>query len=172
MKRRLLVAAVVGLLLAGCGGGAGVRTESASTSASGSSASVVCKTIDAHEVTELFYRWNRSLQVDARAVVANYAPRSILLPTVSNKPRVTAAEKLDYFEHFLEDKPSGEITFSFIETGCNSAFDAGLYTFKFARTGAKVAARYTFTYAWDGRQWLITSHHSSKMPEGDAAAAK
>jgi len=121
----------------------------------------------------LFDRWNRSLQTgDAHAVVANYAERSILLPTVSNKPRVTAAEKLDYFEHFLENKPSGKIDYSFIEIGCNSAFDAGLYTFTFAKTGAKVAARYTYTYAWDGRQWLITSHHSSKMPEGDAAAAK
>lgn len=135
--------------------------------------SVVCHAIDAKEVAGLFDRWNRSLQTgDAHAVLANYAERSILLPTLSNKPRVTAAEKQDYFEHFLENKPSGTIDFSFIDIGCNSALDAGLYTFAFAKTGAKVAARYTFTYAWDGKQWLITSHHSSVMPDGNAAPAK
>jgi hypothetical protein len=41
-----------------------------------------------------------------------------------------------------------------------------LYTFFFRKTGATVAARYTYAYAWDGKQWLIASHHSSLMPEG------
>ena len=49
--------------------------------------------------------------------------------------------------------------------GCNSAVDAGLYTFTFGTTNTTVKARYTYTYAWDGSQWLITSHHSSAMPE-------
>lgn len=52
-----------------------------------------------------------------------------------------------------------------IDLGCNSAVDAGVYTFTFAKTGAVVSARYTYTYHWDGVQWLITSHHSSLMPE-------
>jgi hypothetical protein len=43
--------------------------------------------------------------------------------------------------------------------------DAGLYTFTFAKTGDEVHGRYSFTYSWDGAQWLITSHHSSVMPE-------
>jgi hypothetical protein len=43
--------------------------------------------------------------------------------------------------------------------------DAGLYTFVFAKTGSKVKARYSYTYRWDGSRWLITSHHSSAMPE-------
>ena len=52
-----------------------------------------------------------------------------------------------------------------IELGCNTAWDAGLYTFTFAKTGKVVHGRYTYTYRWDGSQWLITSHHSSAMPE-------
>lgn len=127
-----------------------------------------CRPTTEQEIAALFDRWNRSLQTgNPHLVVANYAARSILLPTLSNKPRITEPEKEDYFEHFLENQPVGKINFSFIGIGCNSAFDAGLYTFYFQKTGTSVAARYTYTYAWDGTQWLITSHHSSLMPEGN-----
>lgn len=126
----------------------------------------VCKATSEQEIAALFDRWNQSLQTgDPHKVVANYAVQSILLPTVSNIPRLTPAEKEDYFHHFLEDRPSGKIDFRRIELGCNSAVDAGLYTFTFAKTGAKVSGRYSYTYRWDGKQWLITSHHSSAMPE-------
>jgi len=125
-----------------------------------------CKAATTAEIAALFDRWNASLQsLDPHKVVANYAPDSILLPTVSNKPRLTVAEKEDYFDHFLHDHPSGKIDMSHIEIDCNVAVDAGLYTFTFAKTGAVVHGRYTYTYRWDGKQWLITSHHSSAMPE-------
>mgnify|MGYP003379534964 FL=1 len=69
-----------------------------------------CKAISEAEIASLFDRWNASLQTgDPHKVVANYAERSILLPTVSNKPRLTSAEKEDYFHHFLENQPSGKI---------------------------------------------------------------
>jgi uncharacterized protein (TIGR02246 family) len=159
MKTIGIFTAIVVLTMAGC-------SSSPSKTDSGTKQSVACKATSDEEIAALFDRWNRSLQTgDAHKVVANYAERSILLPTVSNKVRITAAEKDEYFEHFLENKPVGKIDFRFIEIGCNSAFDAGLYTFTFGKTGAQVAARYTFTYAWDGKQWLITSHHSSAMPE-------
>lgn len=114
----------------------------------------------------LFDRWNQSLKTGSAAqVVQNYAVRSILLPTVSNKVRLSVAEKEDYFVHFLENQPVGTIDMRFVDIGCNTALDAGLYTFNFAKTGGKVSGRYSFTYGWDGKQWLITSHHSSVMPE-------
>ncbi|VCU72266.1 Calcium/calmodulin dependent protein kinase II Association [Pigmentiphaga humi] len=152
--------AILAAAVAGCvanpgapGGASAPHTES-------------CQAVSEQEVAGLFDRWNRSLQTgDPRQVVANYAERSILLPTVSNQPRYTVAEKEDYFHHFLEDRPQGRIDARRIELGCNSAVDSGLYTFTFARTGAVVRARYTYTYRWDGRKWLITSHHSSAMPE-------
>jgi uncharacterized protein (TIGR02246 family) len=143
-------------VLAGCAApGGGAQT-----------APTACKDTNEQEIAALFERWNQSLQTgDPHQVVANYAEKSLLLPTVSNKPRLTAAEKDDYFQHFLEKRPSGKIDMRFIELGCNSAVDAGLYTFTFATTGEVVHARYTYTYRWDGTRWLITSHHSSGMPE-------
>ncbi len=159
MRNKSVLSAVLAVVLAGCAsappgsGSAPVRTE-------------VCKATSAQEISALFDRWNRSLQTgDPHKVVANYAERSVLLPTVSNKPRLTAAEQEDYFHHFLENKPAGRIDSRTIEMGCNTAVDTGLYTFTFGTTGAQVKARYTYTYKWDGKQWLITSHHSSAMPE-------
>ena len=127
--------------------------------------SEACHAASDKQIAALFDRWNASLQTgDPRQVVANYAPKSVLLPTVSNKPRLTAEEKLDYFAHFLPGKPVGTIDSRTIEVDCNTALDAGLYTFKFG-DGSTVKARYTFTYKWNGKRWLITSHHSSAMPE-------
>jgi uncharacterized protein (TIGR02246 family) len=128
--------------------------------------SPTCRETNEQEIAALFDRWNQSLQTgDPRQVVANYAQKSILLPTVSNKPRLTPAEKEEYFQHFLEKRPSGRIDMRFIEIDCRTAVDAGLYTFTYAATGEVVHARYTYSYRWDGSRWLITSHHSSGMPE-------
>lgn len=158
MKKAVIFSLLAaGAVLAGCAsnspGSTSTRTE-------------VCKATSEPEVAALFDRWNQSLQTgDALKVVANYAEKSVLLPTVSNTPRLNAAQKEDYFVHFLENKPFGRIDSRTVEIGCNTAVDAGLYTFTFAKTGAVVKARYTYTYKWDGSQWLITSHHSSAMPE-------
>jgi uncharacterized protein (TIGR02246 family) len=128
----------------------------------------VCVAVTEEEVAALFDRWNQSLKTgDPQKVVANYAEKSVLLPTVSSKPRFTAAEKADYFHHFLENQPEGHIDSRTIELDCNLAIDEGLYSFTFKKTGAIAKARYTFTYKWDGKQWLITSHHSSKAPAED-----
>ncbi|CAM3800395.1 SgcJ/EcaC family oxidoreductase [Polaromonas hydrogenivorans] len=159
MRNPYVLSAVLAAVLSGCASApSGSETAPARTE--------VCRASNEQEIAALFDRWNRSLQTgDPHQVVANYADRSILLPTVSNQPRLTAAEKEDYFHHFLENKPVGKIDSRTIEMGCNTAVDAGLYTFTFGTTGAQVKARYTYTYRWDGKQWLITSHHSSAMPE-------
>ena len=143
------------LVLAGC-----------ATQASGGR----CQRASEQDIAALFDRWNESLQTgDPHQVVANYAERSILLPTVSNRPRLTPADKEDYFQNFLQSQPSGKIDLRFVDIGCNTAVDAGLYTFTFGATGQVVQARYTFTYRWEpgpsGGKWLISSHHSSAMPE-------
>ena len=119
-----------------------------------------------NDIAALFDRWNESLKTGEPAkVVDNYAERSILLPTVSNKPRLTREEKEDYFVHFLANEPSGTIDMRHIDIIGDVAVDSGLYSFSFAKTGDVVNARYSFVYKWDGEQWLIISHHSSGMPE-------
>ena len=118
------------------------------------------------EIASLFDRWNKSLKSgDPDQVVKNYAKNSILLATLANKPRLTVAEKKSYFKFFLINKPVGKINTRKIEVGYDTAVDAGVYTFTFAKTGAVVKARYTFTYRFNRNKWLITSHHSSRMPE-------
>ena len=149
-----IVAAVSVLSIAAVQSSAFARTE-------------VCHPTTEREIASLFDRWNQSLKTgDPEKVVANYAPDSVLLPTVSNKPRLTPEEKEEYFEHFLEKQPVGQIDFRKIMIDCNTAIDTGLYTFSFG-DGSKVKARYTFTYEWRGKEWLITTHQSSKMPESD-----
>ena len=148
------------LLVAGCATTAAGKVHATATCPDGRAAPTE------QEIAKLFDRWNSSLETgDPQKVVSNYAKLSILLPTVSNKPRLTSEEKADYFEHFLQKQPSGVIVQRQIQVGCDMAVDSGLYTFRYAKTGEKVEARFSFTYRWDGEQWLIISHHSSAMPE-------
>lgn len=160
MKSLILPTFLGCTVLAGCASSPNIQSTSSSARTE------VCKATGEEEIASLFNRWNKSLLTgDPHKVVANYAERSILLPTMSNIPRLTAAEKEEYFHHFLENGPSGKIDLRWIELGCNTAVDAGLYTFSFAKTGARVSGRYSYTYRWNGSEWLITSHHSSAMPE-------
>lgn len=124
-----------------------------------------CVKIDKVEVVKLFERWNNTLKTgDAKKVADNYLEDAVLLPTLSNQVRLTDAERVNYFEHFLEKKPVGRIDSRTIRTGCNKAIDTGTYSFRFA-DNTEVSARYTFTYTWTGKDWKISTHHSSAMPE-------
>ncbi|MEU6306484.1 SgcJ/EcaC family oxidoreductase [Streptomyces chartreusis] len=124
------------------------------------------------EIAGLFDQWNRALATgDPEQVADLYAKDAVLLPTVSNKVRADRAGIVDYFEHFLANKPVG----TKIETHVNvldhnSAIDAGVYEFALTdpATGEKstVEARYTYAYEKRGGEWFIVNHHSSKMPEG------
>jgi len=160
MRRFLIVFLVVALLtnIALASNNAGVEEPVAQVTAG--------KLVTESEIKSLFDRWNRAIQSrDVADVVALYAKDSILLPTMSNKPRLTPAEKEDYFRHFQHKLPSAVVDLRHIDIGTDMAVDSGLYTFTFAETGEVVQARYSFTYKRIGPDWLIVSHHSSLMPE-------
>src|SRR5688572_28829519 len=68
-------------------GGACGREAPKASDASPSTRTEVCTTATEPEIRALFDRWISTLQTgDSRKVVANYAERSILLPTLSNTP--------------------------------------------------------------------------------------
>lgn len=159
----------IALAVAAAGIGAG---QSLAQSAAPKPSSEVCQFITMAQVEGLFDRWNESLKtLDPSKVVANYTEDAVLLPTVSNVPRLTQAERRDYFEHFLAGKPVGKIDSRVIKIGCNTVTDAGLYTFT-VNGGERIGARYTFVYGYQDGRWLITHHHSSKLPETVTAKAK
>ncbi|GHH53903.1 SgcJ/EcaC family oxidoreductase [Lentzea cavernae] len=142
---------------------------------------VGCSSAPAHTTTEsaerpttdqikaLFADWNASLATgDAQKVADRYAPNAVLLPTVSNQVRSTRAEIVDYFEHFLQGRPSGSILDSHVAVlDADDAIDAGTYRFALTKDGkpSTVDARYTFVYEKIDGKWLIVNHHSSAMPE-------
>ncbi|RDH40600.1 MAG: DUF4440 domain-containing protein [Candidatus Aquirickettsiella gammari] len=126
---------------------------------------IACVKTNKQEIAALFDRWNKSLKTgDATNVNANYTDNAVLLATISNAPRVTSAERMAYFKDFLSKHPIGKIDSRTISIGCNKAIDTGLYTFTL-KNGKQLHARYTFTYLWNGHKWLISSHHSSTLPE-------
>jgi len=159
---RTRAAIVTAALVAAGGVTFGVTSASASPEAAPSKA----------QIAALFDGWNDALKSgDPEKVADRYASDAVLLPTVSNKIRDNHDEIVDYFEHFLENKPVGKKIETIVNVlDDNSAIDTGLYEFTLTDpdTGAKstVKARYTYEYEKRGGKWLIVNHHSSKMPEG------
>ncbi|KMS69201.1 hypothetical protein ACM01_35850 [Streptomyces viridochromogenes] len=124
------------------------------------------------QVATLFDEWNAALKTqDPEKVADLYWDDAVLLPTLSDQVRDDRESRIDYFEHFLANKPVGKK----IETHINvldsdSVLDAGLYQFALTDhdTGKKSIAKARYTYEWEKRdgEWKIVNHHSSLMPEG------
>jgi uncharacterized protein (TIGR02246 family) len=158
LSRPILIAAVSAavLTLAGCGTSVAAPAQSTTLPTN-------------QEVAVLFDRWNQALATGNPELVADrYASDAVLLPTVSNEVRADRAGIVDYFEHFLENEPNGQILESNVKVlGPTDAIDAGTYRFTLTADGQQstVDARYTFVYEKVGDEWLIVNHHSSAMPE-------
>jgi len=144
MKKTLMLLPIAALTLGACDRGCHKATEA--------------------EIAALFDRWNASLAtLDPALVADNYTESAVLLATVENDPRLTREERIAYFTDFLQLRPQGVIDSRTIKIHCNKAVDAGVYTFTFG-DGTRVQARFTYTYEWNGRDWKISHHHSSAMP--------
>ncbi|MET9818255.1 SgcJ/EcaC family oxidoreductase [Streptomyces sp. NPDC006355] len=166
--KRIALATAVAVVAAGTfAAGAGVAGAD-----SRGKAHKPARTATKAQVLGLFDNWNAALRTgDPQKVADLYAKDAVLLPTVSNNVRTDRAEIVDYFEHFLRNKPVGTKIESVVNVlDRDTVIDTGVYEFALTdpATGEKntVKARYTYAYEKqpDGR-WLIVNHHSSKMPE-------
>lgn len=124
---------------------------------------------DQNEILGLFEEWNNALlSRDASQVTALYSHDAVLLPTVSNKVRHNHGEIRDYFEHFIQKNPSGNLIEHNIRIFDNMAINSGVYHFSLDTKDDErsiVKARYTFVYKKFDGKWLIIEHHSSAFPE-------
>ena len=122
-----------------------------------------------------FSAWNQALlSLDASTVASLYSEDASFLPTLN--PELKSGQKgaEEYFKHFLEKKPEGEIIEDTVqeiavdENGNVSSFlHSGLYDFEVgtADQRQKVAARFTFLWQKDAAgTWKIKHHHSSLKP--------
>lgn len=124
-----------------------------------------CRTATDAEITELFNVWNEALRSgDPEKVASLYRDDAVLLPTLSSIVRADRAGRIDYFRTFQQKKPEGRIDTQKVFMGCNTAVAVGTYTFTFD-DGSSAPARYTYTWQWSDDKWLISSHHSSRLPE-------
>jgi len=140
-------------------------------------AATACAPISERQVAALFERWNQALASgDPDQVASLYSDDALLLPTLSAEPRRTHAAIRDYFSDFLARAPRGRIDSRMIQLGCNSALDAGTYSFRLrdpadsdgAGREQWVKARYSFVYTFSPGAgpggWRIQHHHSSLQP--------
>ena len=112
-----------------------------------------------------------SLTLDAAIIANQYWPESILIPLVSDVPRLDFASKYEYYVQSLKRQPfSTLITTYIVSDTCNIAQFSGLYDAKIL-TGI-VHARYTFIYEYYAptKEWKIRTHHASLQPAPTAPA--
>lgn len=130
-------------------------------------ATETCRPASSDDIAGLFERWSRALasgRVDA--VLANYAPRSVLLAPASADPLLSARQKRAYFARLLRRRPVVRIDSRHIDIDCDTAIDAGTYSFRFA-DGSHLTAGYSFIYQRVRQRWRIVSHRYSELPGRD-----
>ena len=89
----------------------------------------VGKAITEDEVRALFTLWNDALKtLDPKKVALRYSENAVLLPTMSDETRAEFCTIEDYFIHFLQHEPTGEILESHVMIGHNWAQDVGEFS--------------------------------------------
>jgi hypothetical protein len=76
-----------------------------------------CATTTEHQPERHSAVQSNCQKIPELTVATHSADPSLLLPTRSNKPRLSKTESADYFHHFLANKPIAKIDMRFIDLG-------------------------------------------------------
>lgn len=116
-----------------------------------------------------FDAWNKALQTgDATQVAGLYTKETTFLPTMSGDFKKGQTDAAEYFKHFLEKAPVGEVIeekVQMITPGCY--IHSGMYNFELGPKDKREIARARFTFVWEKNKngdWKIIHHHSSVKP--------
>lgn len=122
-------------------------------------------------VGENFSKWKNALQAKYPKKVAElYAENSTFLPTVSGEFKKGQSGAEEYFKHFLEKNPAGEIIQEEAQIlGDDCYLHSGMYNFEIGPDDNRqvIEARFSFVWKMDNQgEWKIIHHHSSVKPRG------
>lgn len=118
---------------------------------------------------ENFETWNKALlSKDPEMVASLYSDDNTFLPTLSPDFKSGKEGAKEYFEHFLEKNPEGEIVQDKVQVlSDNTYLHSGMYNFTVGKDQREVVEA-RFSYVWrknDDGQWQIIHHHSSVRPK-------
>ena len=117
-----------------------------------------------------FARWNEALQSrEAEEVATLYDKTATFLPTMSKEFKKGQEGAEEYFKHFLEKKPEGQIVEDeYQPLGDDSYLHSGLYNFNIGPDDDRQTVEARFSFVWqkdDSGDWKIIHHHSSTLPK-------
>jgi uncharacterized protein (TIGR02246 family) len=119
---------------------------------------------------ENFMHWSNALKTgDPKKVAELYYNDATFLPTVSDKFKRGQTGAEEYFKHFLEKNPFGEIMEDEVQLlGPDSYLHSGFYNFEVDDgKGGREIVKARFSFVWKKNQkgeWKILHHHSSVKP--------
>ncbi|MFA5188123.1 MAG: SgcJ/EcaC family oxidoreductase [Patescibacteria group bacterium] len=119
---------------------------------------------------ENFNNWNEALLTgDPKKVAALYYEDTTFLPTLSEEFKIGQKGTEEYFKHFLEKNPSGEIIKDEVQTiSPDNYIHSGMYNFEVGPEGKRETVEARFTFVWQkdkSGEWKIIHHHSSVKPK-------
>ncbi|MFH2136479.1 MAG: SgcJ/EcaC family oxidoreductase [Patescibacteria group bacterium] len=118
-----------------------------------------------------FKTWSESLTTkDPKAVAELYTSDATFLPTVSGEFKKGQEGAKEYFHHFLEKDPRGEVTEEEVQSlGENCYLHSGMYNFEVnSSEGGRQIVEARFSFVWrknEKGEWKILHHHSSVKPK-------
>ncbi len=119
---------------------------------------------------ECFNTWNEALQTNEPEEVAKlYSADATFLPTLNGTFKHGPEEAKDYFDHFLQKSPVGEIIEDSVQKLGEGCFlHSGHYNFELGPEDNRTVAQARFSFVWqknEAGEWKIAHHHSSVKPE-------